>query len=924
MSVRIFLIAGAASLAIAVASPSSAQVTRVSVGTGGTQADAASGPGVLSSDGRFVAFVSNATNLIPMDGNGSTDVFLRDLVGGTTTRLSEASDHLLRIGDSGALSANNLGSFTTREFDISGNGRFVVFTSRAPLDSADNNSCVVPPETMAGNCPDIYLYDRQSNAASRLTLGLGVSSPNGASRQPRISADGRWVVYESDASNLVTGDTNGVTDVFLLDRQSGTVTRVSQATGGAQADLASTAPSISDDGSAIAFLSASALLSTEPDTVPCERQPPACRRAFIVDRAGATTRRLPLPPLATTGVTDFGGTPTPYTIRYEVGSVDLSTDGSSVAVNALGTSSLGDGRGRPLRMPVNFIYYRDLDRRVQTSPVTWWDGRRYTYTEINDNDVIFGEVGLRDVVSGDHEVVSAFSTTTEPAIQNASGDGSLVLYSTLAAAIAGDTNGQRDLYLVDRDPDADGMSSSWETSVGLDPAVADGGIDADADGVTNAAEYLRGSHPRGTNVRYHAEGATNAFFSTQFAILNPGNTPATVVVRSLGDNGSAWSSTFAVPARQVRTLVGDGRFANSYATTIESDVPVVADRTMTWAGGHGSHAETAIAAPATTWFLAEGATHGAFSLFYLLQNPGPTAANIDITYLRPAPAAPMTLTYQVPPAARLTIQVDAIPQLAATDVSARIVSDVPILVERSMYMDTANPAQVFGAGLGGAGIAATNTRWFLAEGATGSFFDLYYLIANPSTQATRVRVTYLRPAGAPLVKEYQLAAQSRLTISVDGEDASLLDTPVSAIVESLDAVGIVVERSMWWPGQGQWYEGHLAAGATGTAQRWALASGTVGSGFETYVLIANTSNAAGTATITALPSVGGTPQMRTVPLPANSRVTVPMSSILGTTATFGTLVESDGPEIVVERAVYSNVDGIVWSAGTAALGTPLP
>ena len=64
-----------------------------------------------------------------------------------------------------------------------------------------------------------------------------------------------------------------------------------------------------------------------------------------------------------------------------------------------------------------------------------------------------------------------------------------------------------------------------------------------------------------------------------------------------------------------------------FSTVVESDVPVVVDRTMTWdATGYGSHAETAIAAPATTWYLAEGATHSGFDLFYLLQNPNATAA----------------------------------------------------------------------------------------------------------------------------------------------------------------------------------------------------------------------------------------------------------------------------------------------------------
>ena len=347
--------------------------------------------------------------------------------------------------------------------------------------------------------------------------------------------------------------------------------------------------------------------------------------------------------------------------------------------------------------------------------------------------------------------------------------------------------------------------------------------------------------------------------------------------------------------------------------------------------GYGAHAETSIAAPSTTWFLAEGATHGAFQLFYLLQNPGAAPAQVTITYLRPAPAAPLAVPYTVAPESRLTIAVGAIPALAATDVSASIASDTPILVERAMYMNTTDPPRVFGAGHAGAGVPAAQARWFLAEGATGSFFDLYYLIANPAPQAARVRVSYLLPAGAPVVKEYLVAAESRLTISVDGEDPRLLDTPVSAIVESLDGTGIVVERSMWWPGQGRWQEAHLAAGSTSTSRRWALAAGGVSasSGLETYVLIANTSDVAGTATITTLPPFTGGPSVTaTIPLAANSRVSVPMSQYpalsSGFGSQFGVLVESDGPEIVVEYAKYWNADGIVWAAGTAALATPLP
>jgi hypothetical protein len=911
----------AAAACLALAASVAAQTVRVNVGLGGAEPDGVNTGGRISGDGRFVVFASQATNLVAGDTNGSTDVFVRDLVGASTTRVSLAEDGLERSGASGLLSTAGLGGF-----DISDDGRYVVFASHAALVAGDIGTCVVPPATTPVNCPDIYLRDRQLNQTVRISVGVGGAQPNGLSHQPQISGDGRWVVFVSEASNLVANDTNGVGDVFLLDRQTSSLTRVSQSTSGAQADLPSGRPAISDDGGVIAFISASALLSSEPDTVACERAPPACERPFMVDRVGGTTRRVPMPAIVTSRTVELPDRPLTITYRATASWVGVAPDGSSVFVSVNTTASvitITTGLSSE-----NWIYDRTLDRITHGftgSDIASWDGRRYTHGDYPRSSVIFGQIGVADTVTSLDDIVVTGSATALPRAGNLSADGRYFVY-----AIEDTTLGRSDIFVRDLDPDADGMPSYWETYFGLDPAVpTDAAADPDADGTTSLAEFERGSHPLGTEVRYLAEGATNGFFRTTIAIANPAATAVPVVVRYQGDNGTRSSVALQVHARGRRSLEAGLAGAASFSTVVESSLPVVVDRTMTWGGGYGSHAETAIAEPATAWFLAEGATHGAFTLFYLLQNPGAAPATVDVTYLRPSPAAPVTRQYTIAAASRLTIAVDAITELTATDVSASIASSVPILVERAMYMDTATPPQVFGAGHAGAGVTATNTRWFLAEGATGSFFDLYYLIANPSTQATTARVTYLRPAGAPIVKEYQVAAQSRLTISVDGEDPLLADTPVSAIIESTSSVGLVVERSMWWPGQGQWQEGHLAAGSTVAARRWALAAGGVGSGVETYVLIANTSATAGTATLTTLPVWPGTPFLTTtVPIPANSRVSVPMSQFPvlnqfdGTS--FGTLVESDGPDIVVERAMYTDFNGIVWAAGTAALGTPLP
>ena len=895
------------------AAPLAAQDVRVNVGLGGAGPDGPNSGGVLSGDGRFVVFASSATNLIAGDTNASPDVFVRDLGGATTTRVSLAEDGLERTGASGG------------GFDISDDGRYVVFASAAALVAADTGTCVVPNDTLPSNCPDIYVRDRQLNQTTRISVGTGGAQANGYSTQPRISGDGRWVVFASVATNLVANDTNGVLDVFLFDRQTSTTTRVSESTAGTQADLPSSVPAISDDGGVIAFVSASTLLSAEPDTLRCERAPPACERPFMVDRLAGTTRRVPTPAFATSRTFDFPPSP-PFTITYRitVGGVGVSPDGSSVFVNAYSTASL-------ITISTGFdaygwIYDRAADHiTIQSSPIGGWDGRHFTSTYINNGSVIVGSIAVTDTVSQLGDGISGGSFDL-PRAGGLGANGRYLLYNREDLS-----NGHLDIFVRDLDPDADGMPSYWETFWGLNPAVGtDAAADPDGDGVTSLTEYVSGTHPLGTEFRYLAEGAANSFFETRISVANPGTVPARVLVRYQGDDGSRGTLPVAVPARGERSFSARLGTGGSFSTVVESNAPVTVTRAMTWGGGYGSHAEIAQDAPATTWFLAEGATHGRFTLFYLLQNPGTAPATVGITYLRPAPAAPVAKSYTIPPASRLTIAVDAIPELAATDVSAQIVSDVPILVERSMYMDTLDPPQVFGAGHAGAGVTATNTRWFLAEGATGSFFDLYYLIANPSSQPTTARVTYLLPSGAPLVKEYPVPAQSRVTISVDGEDARLADTPVSAIVESTSTVGIVVERSMWWPGQGQWQEGHLSAGSTVTARRWAVAGGVVGANGsgETYVLIANTSATAGTVTVTELSELGGiTPATRTIAIPANSRVSVPMSQIVTGASLgigFGTLVESDGPEIVVEQAVYANFGGITWAAGSDVLATPLP
>ncbi|MGY6217352.1 hypothetical protein ACW73L_19535 [Methylolobus aquaticus] len=207
--------------------------TRVSVNSWGKQANNEQYNATISADGRYVAFQSYADNLVPGDTNGVVDVFVRDLRTGHTSRVSVDS----------AGSQGNGDSYTPA---ISADGRYVAFES-----SADN---LVSGDT-SGRA-NIFVHDRQT----RQTTCVSVSSAGSPSSAwlPTISANGRYVAFESAADNLVSSDTNGTIDVFVHDRQTHQTMRVNVASNGEQVMevAASLEPSISANGRYVAFSSA--------------------------------------------------------------------------------------------------------------------------------------------------------------------------------------------------------------------------------------------------------------------------------------------------------------------------------------------------------------------------------------------------------------------------------------------------------------------------------------------------------------------------------------------------------------------------------------------------------------------------------------------------------------------------------------------
>jgi Tol biopolymer transport system component len=241
--------------------------TRVDVGPADVQANGECARPVISGDGKLVAFESAASNLEKpsvlgksTDTNKTRDVFVRDLIAKTTTRVSVSTDGKQAVGDSVRPS-------------ISASGRFVAFQSEAPLQSDDTNKKT-----------DVYVHDLETKETTRVSLGPGGAEGNAGSFSPSLNADGSLLAYWSNASNFVPGDSNKVGDVFVFNRNDGSTTRISVDANDEGGDGMSSDPSMSPDGRYVAFWSGATNLV--PDDTNGKRD------IFEYDRDAGTLARV--------------------------------------------------------------------------------------------------------------------------------------------------------------------------------------------------------------------------------------------------------------------------------------------------------------------------------------------------------------------------------------------------------------------------------------------------------------------------------------------------------------------------------------------------------------------------------------------------------------------------------------------------------
>jgi Tol biopolymer transport system component len=406
-----------------------AQVTeRVSVGPGGVQgpdgADLPQQGQYVSADGRFVVFRSYSPNLVPGDTNAGWDIFLRDRLTATTERVS--------VDSAGNQCNGGCGLFGIA---ISNDGRFVAYYAEA--------TNLVPGDTNGSG--DIFLRDRLNGTTERVSLGSAGMQSNATSQYPALTDDGRYIVFDSGASNLVTGDTNGVEDVFVRDRVSGTTELVSLSSSGTQANSESGFPTISADGRYVAFASTATNLVNGDSN--------GARDIFVRDRLTGITERV--------SVMTGGGQSNGHSAWWS----RISSDGRYVAFTSLATNLVpGDTNA------VEDIFVHDrrlgITRRASAGPGDVQangfsgnasisaDGRFVAFSSGATNLIpgAYGGIFTRDLL---HDTIELASVSTSGVnaggeMPSISADGRFVAFRSASTnLVPGDTNGRTDVFIHD-------------------------------------------------------------------------------------------------------------------------------------------------------------------------------------------------------------------------------------------------------------------------------------------------------------------------------------------------------------------------------------------------------------------------------------------------------------------------------------------
>jgi Tol biopolymer transport system component len=406
----------------------------------------------ISSDGRFTAFSSAASNLVPNDTNNFLDVFVFDNVTCQVERISTTSSGLQSDGPSYAPS-------------ISGDGRYIAFISTATNFS-----------DLSLGWRNIYLHDRQTHQTTLISKGFDGTSANEKSSAPAISGNGQYIAFVSMASNIVQGDannycsyyspaiwSNNCSDIFVLDRNTGSVTRASISTSGDEGNSSSEEPSISYDGRYVSFTSKASNLVNDDTNNSCWIDGPGrnCPDIFVHDRETHQTKRVSV---RDDGTQSSGSSSTP----------SISANGRFITFTSYSNDLVSNDTNNEVDI---FVHDRVLaqTRRVSLNALgeqgngsSFWstisgDGKYVAFVSFASNLVLndvnqVGDVFTYNRETGEIKLVSAAETGTLAILPSSetgltypfiSSNGNFVaFYSHATNLVENDSNATADIFLV--------------------------------------------------------------------------------------------------------------------------------------------------------------------------------------------------------------------------------------------------------------------------------------------------------------------------------------------------------------------------------------------------------------------------------------------------------------------------------------------
>jgi hypothetical protein len=852
-------------------------ITLCSTSSAGVLGDAGSQSPVISANGRYVAFLSAATNLVS-PATAGTQVFRKDLVTGTAVLVSASAAGVQGNGNSNSVA-------------ISANGRYVAFAS------ASTNLLAAPTASI-----QIFLKDIDTGAIVLVSASAAGTEGNAVSANPSVSADGHLVSFSSAATNLVAPATTNQ-QVFRKNVNTGAIVLASSTAAGVQANNTSFFPSMTIEGRYVAFSSTATNLL-----------PAAAGGLPQIFRKDLDTGAIVLVSASPAGVE--GNNASVF--------ASLSIDGNFIAFTSGSTNLIVPATTNQQIFLKNVTTGSVALVSANASGVQANNFGVFDTVSDDGDFVTFSSQGTNLVTP---------ATTGMQVFRKQLSTGVVNLVSSTATGASGDGPSQTSQTVGSMTPDGRFVVFSSTSTNLLTPATTGNQVFRKelpvpfyfAEGTCRPGfdPYLTIQNPGTSNAAVKITYMKGDGTTQNQTLTVPAHARSTVTVKQILGEGDDAAHDFSskVQCTNGRTIIAERPMYFNYKPG-----------QLNWNGG--SDVVGALS-PGPNFYFAEGTCRPGFDPYLTIQNPGAAAADITITYFR-GNSTTQDQTLTVPAHARSTVAVKQIlgeGDDATHDFSTRVhcTNSQVIVAERPMYFNYRPNALNWNGGHDVVGANAPAMNFFFAEGTCRPTFDPYITIQNPGAVDAAVTITYFKGDATTLNQTLTVPAHTRSTVTIkqvlgEADDAA---HDFSSRVVSTNGQPIIAERPMYFnykPGQLNWTGGSDVVGALDSAGAFYFAEGTARPGFEPYLTIQNPGGASAIVAITYMKG-DGTTQNQTVSVPAHSRSTVTVKQTLGegndVAHDFSTqVVCTNGQRIIVERPMYFNyAPGVLnWNGGSDVVG----